>query len=507
MTKRKGIAFLAMLAMVFGLVFPKAAMTAKATDLNLTVKFTHNHYDLGDAGSVDITSVGSVNNFMDENGVELALTDEIVLSGFSSDKMECKVTGDNNFSTTLTVNNNKTTLGSKTSEGGYPSGTLTFDIVAKQTGGQGGNDPSNDTGGNFPEPEPKIVMTIDGTDYPVVNDTVIQLDKTSLDDLIFTVKSFEDLQNPSKKVTYSHTVGNSSALTGGPHGMNPLEVRTITKTKTMWTFGLEYYADEDSTYKDSPVYGFMIQNITIITKEARGVEVSADMRPDMYDDTVYSDAVEISQTSKDDPAKTAVYYGQDDFTVSAVMGKTVSKLENADSNGAVKITGNKVEFTSGFFTSVELKVTLDDGTVGYILVERLGIEVDVVRPNLGLKNGNETVYKKAPMHGNERGTEVSKATGANEYNIVATFYYDKANTYKDFDVVANLTFADGHTETKVVEGYGETACHNPNLKGGDYLVWSAASGDNAPTSVSVTAVKHGATFGGGKGVTVTPKSK
>ena len=298
--------------------------------------------------------------------------------------------------------------------------------------------------------------------------------------------------------------------------MNPLDVRTITKTKTMWTFGLEYYADKDSTYQGTPVIGFMIPNITIITKEARGVEISADMRPDMYDDTVYSDAVEISQTSKDDPAKTAVYYGQDDFTVSAVMGKTVTKLENADSNGAVKITGNKVEFTSGFYTSVELKVTLDDGTVGYILVERLGIEVDVVRPSLGLKNGNETVYKKAPMHGNERGTEVSKATSANEYNIVATFYYDKTNTYKDFDVVANLTFADGHTETKVVEGYGETDCHDPNLKGGDYLVWSAASGDNAPTSVSVTAVKHGATsstkfggatFGGGKGVTVTPKSK
>lgn len=35
MTKRKGIAFLAMLAMVFGLVFPKAAMTSKALVSNL----------------------------------------------------------------------------------------------------------------------------------------------------------------------------------------------------------------------------------------------------------------------------------------------------------------------------------------------------------------------------------------------------------------------------------------------------------------------------------------
>jgi prepilin-type processing-associated H-X9-DG protein len=79
-------------------------------------------------------------------------------------------------------------------------------------------------------------------------------------------------------------------------------------------------------------------------------------------------------------------------------------------------------------------------------------------------------------------------------------------------MVANLTFADGHCETKVVSGYGETSnASDPSLKAGDYLVWSGASDSAAPVKVSVTAVKHGATssakfggalFGGGSGITV-----
>ena len=64
----------------------------------------------------------------------------------------------------------------------------------------------------------------------------------------------------------------------------------------------------------------------------------------------------------------------------------------------------------------------------------------------------------------------------------------------------------------VVVGYDDKTCEtDSSLKGGDYLVWSGKA-DEEPVSVSVTAVKAGATsgntfggacFGAGTGVSKT----
>ena len=99
-----------------------------------------------------------------------------------------------------------------------------------------------------------------------------------------------------------------------------------------------------------------------------------------------------------------------------------------------------------------------------------------------------------------------------EKNIIATFYYDATQSYQDYNIVANLVFADGSTKTVVVAGCGEKTCETDSaLKGGDYLVWSGKA-DEAPVSASVTAVKAGATsgntfggacFGAGTGVSKT----
>ena len=74
-------------------------------------------------------------------------------------------------------------------------------------------------------------------------------------------------------------------------------------------------------------------------------------------------------------------------------------------------------------------------------------------------------------------------------------------------MVATLTYADGRTEVKTVEGVYEKECVNDRTKGGDYIVYSGDE-DSAPVKVSVTVVKAGtsdttfagASFGAGKGV-------
>ena len=181
--------------------------------------------------------------------------------------------------------------------------------------------------------------------------------------------------------------------------------------------------------------------------------------------------------------------------------KNISKIEVVTGTNpkAVTITGTSVKFNSPYYTSIPLQVTLSDGTIGYVTVDRLGLELGDYG-NTGNTN-----------HGSQPGTAISSAPGAGEKNIIATFYYDAAQSYQDYNIVANLVFANGSTKTVVVAGSGETACIDPTLKGGDYLVWSGKASEE-PVSVSVTAVKAGATsgsafggacFGAGTGVSKT----
>jgi hypothetical protein len=275
---------------------------------------------------------------------------------------------------------------------------------------------------------------------------------------------------------------------------------------------LIYHADDDTNKANKKVPGFYIRDISFVIEGFKGVKVDFDKTPDMYQDTVYSKTIDITNTTSAKPAQAAVYYDCGNIDLSKVgNGAEISKIETAKASESKAVTINNgiVKFNSGFYNKVVLKVTLADGSVGYVEIERLGISLDVVRPTT-LNPRNE--YRTKPFHGSQMGSDITGATGAGKVNVVATFFYDAAKSYKDFDMVANLTFKDGHTETKVVSGYGETGnVNDPSLKAGDYIVWSGASDAEAPVSVSVTAVKHGATsatkfggalFGGGSGITV-----
>ena len=212
----------------------------------------------------------------------------------------------------------------------------------------------------------------------------------------------------------------------------------------------------------------------------------------------------ISDTTISEPAKTAVYYGSKDFTLADLGTGSVSaiSLVSGFNPNAVTINNNnKITFNSGYYASIPLKVTMSDGTEGYLTVDRLGIEVDCINTT-----NRNTVY-----HGSQNGSALSSTANVSTYNIVAVFYYDSSKSYSNYDIVANLTYSNGTTETKIVSGFGEKTCASSDtLKGGDYLIWSGTSASLAPVSVSVTAVAHdamtsdsfgGALFGAGAGVT------
>ena len=345
----------------------------------------------------------------------------------------------------------------------------------------------------------KLDMTINGEKHEkVTGDSIINLAGSfDIDTLTYTIDKVYTDEHPEGIVLTN--VGNKSGVTDS-QGRNPLAIQTIDSTKNSVTLNWEYHVEDDPANSGAP--GFYIINVTIAGKGYEGMKIDAGAKPDMYDDTVYTDTVDIGSSTADAPAKTAVYYGNDAIDLSTVDGaKNISKIEVVTGTNpkAVTITGTSVKFNSPYYTSIPLQVTLSDGTIGYVTVDRLGLELGDYG-NTGNTN-----------HGSQPGTAISSAPGAGEKNIIATFYYDAAQSYQDYNIVANLVFANGSTKTVVVAGYGETACIDPTLKGGDYLVWSGKASEE-PVSVSVTAVKAGATsgsafggacFGAGTGVSKT----
>lgn len=160
-----------------------------------------------------------------------------------------------------------------------------------------------------------------------------------------------------------------------------------------------------------------------------------------------------------------------------------------------------ITFNSDFFDTVTFEVTLADGSVRYLTIVRRGIEIHLYSND-----------KIETLHGTQRGASINWADGETE-KIIATFYYDANKSCTDYQMVANITYADGKVETKVVSSATgkEVLCGDSKTKGGDYVVWSGTA-NNRPASVAVTAVVKGAfdenattfagaKFGSGSGVT------
>lgn len=309
-------------------------------------------------------------------------------------------------------------------------------------------------------------------------------------------------------------------------GRDPFEIMTSDKTVGRLILGVWFHGHSvgQTTYGE-----FYYPGIMLYKPSYRGVRVSTEKQPDMYDFTG-SGAVALESTSASNPGKIAVYYG--DTTIQVASGDPEAYRVTAVALGdgvpatAVTITEPtgpdaawQVEVQSAFYDRVPLVITVKDSedrtTTGYVTVERIGIYISTGRSRV--ENGDG----EGPLHGaaHTGAPFPAKYQPKDVRNLVASFYYDKAHSFEDYSMVATLTYRDGSTEVRTVEGYGEVngehGAPESRLKAGDYILWSSADenpkGAEAPVSVSVIAVKAaagsssdsfaGAMLGSGAGVT------
>lgn len=250
-------------------------------------------------------------------------------------------------------------------------------------------------------------------------------------------------------------------------------------------------------------YGFYITGIKLVKSSFRGVEVSTSVMPDSYDFTKWN-GVDLSGTTKTNPGKVTVYYGEDTINFDSIVASGIKKISLVSNSGvplsAVNInnTDKTVKVLSNYYNEIPLEIELEDGTKGYITVDRIGIFVG------DLNSGNKVFY-----HGASADVGENMNVDVDKDRIVAVFYHEDTKTYKDYDLIVNMVFKDGSTKTTIAKGVGDVANSQGDIIGSDYLLWSG-DGKDGPVEVYVTAVSKnalsntntfgGATFGSGAGV-------
>ena len=516
--KRKLAGLLVMLMVVSVILCDRSALSAQAGG-SCTVRFSGGTVSGNDVtyavGEQNVTLTVSGGNIADEAVIVPDMDNSsvsfILSNNFSSDTMQVRVSAEDGFGTTLAVTNNVTSLANKTNEGGLPDAlNLVVEPIGNTGGGnQGGNQEGNQNPG---EEESSVSWTLDlkigDTEYHgLQGDQSYRIEKMEDAQNITVLRQKKNDEEWLDSIDALEKLGLSgksmSTTCLDAEGRGALEVQTISKGENFITVNLQ------SHYRDSfgvtEIEEFYVTNITFYVEKYEGVMVEqAGAQPDMFDNLILSNQVDIADTTKESPQTILQYFANDTFTVAGVENPgDVQQVELADSihPGAVTISGNTVKFNSNFYDEITLKVTLQDGTIGYVKVQRLGLTIQTD----GFRNEpHNFVY-----HGTQNGYDWSGTTYANKANIVGTFYYDSADSYEDYHVIATLTYADGRVETKEVTGIGETYCVDRSLKGGDYILYSGTK-ENAPVKVSATVVSAdaivgtdfgGACFGNGAGVT------
>ena len=450
-----------------------------------------------------IKQTGTVNEF---SNIGLNNTIEIVLTAEDGKKGVLRTGGDSGL-----------ILPAPTTSGQITTYTFTLAEIRVAANGSaalnfefednnpGAGDPPPGEGAPLPGEEAKSNWSLDlrigSTEYPNIKG-----------DSSYKISSMEDIKNitvlkQTKNDEASVDVVNEIRTQTGDssksmsttcldeQGRGVLEVYTISEETNYVTLNLRsHYRDLGVNLED-----FYVTNITFYVEGFKGMEVTSDIpEPDMFDSVSSSDVVDLKNTTAANPAEINKYYGSDTIRINGYAGTAVTNVALGEGINpkAVTISGTQVTFNSAYYASVPLVITLADGTTGYVTINRLGVQISDYNANATNTN-----------HGNQPGYTLTGTPYAGKYNIVANFYYDSAKSYRDYNVVATLTYGDGRTEVKTVEGVYESPCVNVGTKGGDYIVYSGDK-DSAPVKVSVTVVKAGtsdttfagASFGAGKGV-------
>lgn len=249
---------------------------------------------------------------------------------------------------------------------------------------------------------------------------------------------------------------------------------------------------------------FYITSISFVKEDYRGVEISTEVMPDNYDFTIWN-GVDLSSTTKSSPGIASAYYNENTITLTSDVSSQIKKIslmtDSLVPSSAVQINNDtkKVTLLSNYYNEIPLKIELEDGTIGYVTIKRIGIFISDVN------QGNDTLF-----HGAIAQISGNLNVDINKYRIAAVFYHEDTKTYQDYDLIVNVTYKDGKTETKIAQGVGDIQNRTGNIIGSDYILWK---GDiaSSPLKVSVIAVNKGsinsdsttfsgATFGTGAGV-------
>lgn len=251
-------------------------------------------------------------------------------------------------------------------------------------------------------------------------------------------------------------------------------------------------------------FGFYITGMFFVKSGFKGVEISTEIMPDNYDFTVWNGA-DLSTTTKDKPGKVTAYYGESTIRLQSSIASGIAEIKLVDGSeipaSALNINSDTGEITilSNYYNEIPLQIELEDGTVGYITINRIGIFVGIVDAE------QDTFY-----HGAAAIVSGNLNVDTDKTRIAAVFYHEDTTTFEDYDLIANLTYKDGSTKTVIATGVGDVRNSNGNIIGSDYVLWKGTSAEDTPVKVSVTAVEKGAissetefggaTFGSGAGV-------
>lgn len=250
-------------------------------------------------------------------------------------------------------------------------------------------------------------------------------------------------------------------------------------------------------------YDFYITGIHFVKPSFKGVEAFTTVMPDNYDFTQWN-GVDLSGTTKANPGKVTAYYGEDTIGFASNVASDIKKISLVSNSGvpsnAVSIdnTNKTVKVLSNYYNEIPLEIELEDGTKGYVTVDRIGIFV-------GRLNAGTTEF----YHGASADVGENMNVDTDKARVVAVFYHEDTKTYNDYDLIVNMVFKDGSIKTAIAKGVGDVHNSDGDIVGSDYILWASATEDE-PVEVYVTAVSKnalsnsntfgGATFGSGAGV-------
>lgn len=392
------------------------------------------------------------------------------------------------------------------------SGTLSY-TPSFNLGNPGDPVPPGDGGDGAPMVEAmKFDFTINGESFTnvTIGDTLTvsnDFNMNSLDEFYVTKIAIEH-DNPADNELYEYAVGEYSLELKDSEGRTIFDSHLTKSSDNYALLRVEAHSEDileddiadGKTLED--YFGFYITNMSFIKEAFKGVEVSTGVMPDNYDFTLWNGA-DLSGTTKSNPGKVTAYYGEDTISFSSTVSSDVSEISLVSDSGipssAVSINNTTGEITilSNYYNEIPLQIKLEDGTIGYITVNRIGIFISDVNA------GNNTLY-----HGAFAMVSGNLNVHTDKYRIAAVFYHEDTTTYEDYDLIVNVTYDNGSTETTIAQGVGDVHNGSGNIIGSDYILWKGNS--NQPKKISVTAVRKdalsssntfgGATFGSGAGV-------